>query len=112
LLLAGILPLSLLPMDDFSTALSLNDKVLHMLAYTALMLWFAGIVPQRRYYQLALALLAYGMIIELLQSLTVYRSMELADLFADAGGLVLGWILAKLGLWRWCEWLEHRVLIK
>jgi hypothetical protein len=36
--------------------------------------------------------------------------MELADLFADAGGLALGWILAKLGLWQWCEWLEQKFI--
>jgi VanZ family protein len=100
-----------MPLDNFSAVQLLNDKVLHLITYTLLMLWFAGVVPQRHYYRLALALFAYGMLIEGLQSLTTYRSMELADLFADVGGLALGWILAKLGLWQWCEWLEQKILI-
>ena len=100
--------LSLVPLDDFSAAQTLNDKVLHVLAYIVLMVWFGGIVPRQYYYRLFLALLAYGGAVELLQSLTDYRSMELADLLADTAGLALGWILANLGLRHWCEWLEQQ----
>jgi VanZ family protein len=41
-------------------------------------------------------LLAYGGLIEVLQSLTPGRYAELADLFADGVGLAIGAVLARL----------------
>jgi VanZ family protein len=55
---------------------------------------------------LAICLAAYGVLIELLQGLTVTRHPELLDLRADVAGILLGWILSIVGLRRWCVWLE------
>ena len=42
------------------------------------------------------ALLLYGALIEVLQSLTSYRFAEWGDLLADAIGLLPGWATARL----------------
>jgi VanZ family protein len=45
-------------------------------------------------------LLAYGGLIEVLQSFTPSRYAEFGDLFADGAGLALGAVLARLlALW-------------
>ena len=52
-------------------------------------------------------LLAYGVLIELLQQFTPYRSLALLDAAADLAGLLLGWGLALLGLNQWPRYLER-----
>jgi VanZ family protein len=104
-LLAVILVLALLP-DPGQLPINYNDKFAHALAFMALMLWFSGVVELRRLPMLALCLAAYGVLIELLQGLTVTRQPELLDLGADIAGILLGWILSIAGLRRWCTWLE------
>ena len=50
-----------------------------------------------------LGLLAYGALIEILQSMTPDRSAEWADLFADSLGIAIGWCaawVATIGLQR------------
>ena len=54
----------------------------------------------------ALALAAYGLLIELLQGLTRTRQAEELDLVADVAGILLGWLLSTAGLSRWCTKLE------
>jgi VanZ family protein len=105
LLLAAILVLALMP-DPPQLPLSYNDKTTHALAFMALMIWFSGVIEMRRLPMLAICLVAYGVLIELLQSLTVSRQPELLDVGADIAGILLGWILAIAGLRRWCVWLE------
>lgn len=104
-LLAVILVLALLP-DPGQLPINYNDKIVHALAFMALMLWFSGVVELRRLPMLAICLAAYGVLIELLQGLTATRRPELLDLGADVAGILLGWIIAIAGLRRWCIWLE------
>ena len=50
-----------------------------------------------------------GICLELLQSLTSYRSMEIADIAANTAGVVLGWILAVYGLSEMLQsWINAR----
>lgn len=105
LLLAVILVLALVP-EPGQLPIDYNDKVAHAFAFFALMLWFSGVVEMRRLPMLAICLVAYGVLIELLQGLTVTRQPELLDLAADVVGILLGWILSIAGLRRWCVWLE------
>lgn len=104
-LLAVILVLALLP-DPGQLPINYNDKFAHALAFMVLMIWFSGVVELRRLPMLAICLAAYGVLIELLQGLTVTRRPELLDLGADIAGILLGWVLAIAGLRRWCIWLE------
>ena len=104
-LLAVTLILALVP-EPGQLPIDYNDKFAHGLAFMALMLWFSGVVEVRRLSMLAICLAAYGVLIELLQSLTATRQPELLDLGADIAGILLGWILSIAGLRRWCFWLE------
>jgi len=108
LLLITILILSLMPLSGLVEMPPYSDKLLHALAFTILMLWFSGLVHARHYRWLFMSLLIYGAVIEVLQSLTDYRTLELADLLADASGLLLGWTLAHAYLGNWCADLEKR----
>src|SRR5688572_27168392 len=73
------------------------DKVSHVLLFAGLAMCGRWSYP-RRNAMLLLGLLAYGVLIELLQGLTSYRSAELLDVVADGVGLLMGWQLMRL--WR------------
>ena len=92
----AILVLSLLPpSSDLPT--TGWDKSNHMLGFGTLGLLGVRGWPGRAVAVLA-ALLAYGGLIEVLQSLTPYRSAEWADLFADGVGLGVGLLVARASL--------------
>ena len=65
------------------------------------MTWFGGVFRTRRVRWVALALLFYGILIELLQSRLPYRQAEAADVESDLCGILLGWILVAIGLRHW-----------
>jgi VanZ family protein len=71
------------------------DKSNHLLAFATLML-SGRLSWQRRPSLLALALLAYGGLIELAQTQVPGRDGEWPDLLADALGLALGLLADKL----------------
>lgn len=103
--LAAGLALALLPSSTVVTPAA-NDKLLHAAGFLALMVWFGGIFTRRLVARVALALAAYGLLIELLQSLTTSRQAEALDVVADVVGILLGWLLSAAGLSRWCTTLE------
>lgn len=88
------------------TALAFNDKLVHLIAFVGFMVWFGGVFKARLAPLVALGLAAYGISIELLQSLTVSRQAEALDVVADIAGVLLGWLLSAAGLSRWCLKLE------
>ena len=85
---------------------NVNDKVLHVVAFVALMVWFSGLFEVRYLSWLAAGLAGYGLLIEVLQSFTPTRQAEGLDLVADIVGILLGWLLSIAGLRRWCLVLE------
>ncbi|MEO8314882.1 MAG: VanZ family protein [Pseudomonadota bacterium] len=98
--------LSLMPGDKLPDA-HLSDKVEHILAYVALALWFGGIMTRSSYLLIVLALLAFGVLIELLQGGMGWgRQADLLDLGADAVGIAAGLLLALTPVGRWARWLE------
>ncbi|HSW19464.1 MAG TPA: VanZ family protein [Ramlibacter sp.] len=71
------------------------DKVNHALAFAVLAI--QGCLCWRAHAPRVLSgLLAYGALIEALQSLTPARSAEWLDLLADMVGLGLGWMALRL----------------
>ncbi len=76
------------------------DKAQHALAFGVLML--LGFLTYRRaFWKLAIALILYGVIIELIQSWTGWRSGEVLDAAADGVGIVLsGLLIQGHGFWR------------
>lgn len=71
-----------------------NDKLLHAIAFAALILPTAALIPRHLGWMVALAV-GYGIAIELIQPL-VDRSREFLDLVADCGGLAVGVVIGLL----------------
>jgi len=89
-----VMVLSLLPLGPEAPTLGW-DKANHMTAFALLALLGCRAYPAHVPTVLT-GLLAYGGLIEILQSFTAYRTAEWADLLADALGLPLGWVVARL----------------
>ncbi len=87
-----------------------GDKWGHLIAYAALSYWYASFIRDRcgRIWR-ALAFVALGAMIEILQSFTSHRSAEWADLYADALGVALGMSLALTPLGRLLPALDRRI---
>ena len=74
------------------------DKANHVLAFAVLGMLACLAYPERKV-PVLLGLVAYGVLIELLQSLTGYRNGDALDVVADAVGLLFGWTCTRLP-WR------------
>ena len=89
-----VIYLSLFPGPVFAVP-GFGDKLQHVLAYAVLMLWFANLhlsrIPRLGY---AIGFLAMGIALEFIQRWTGYRSFEVADMLADALGIITGWLLS------------------
>jgi VanZ family protein len=105
-LLAAVLFASLQP--GFGPTVPANfDKAEHLVAYTLLAVWFTGLVARGRYWVVACALLALGLLIEVLQGLmNLGRSAEVPDMLANALGVVVGITIALLSTGGWAPRLE------
>ena len=86
--LATLIPVETLP------NVSGSDKFYHLISFAILTLPIAIIRPKAMWLILSLSI-AYGGAIEIIQPL-VNRNCEMADLFADACGAVLGILGGKL----------------
>ena len=71
-----------------------TDKLVHMMGYAVLMFWWAQLVIRQRW-KLALAIMLFGALIELLQGLTPDRLPDAYDALANSGGVLLGWLAAR-----------------
>lgn len=71
------------------------DKLHHALGFAALaaVAWFGF---SGAWMRIGVSLLAFGALIEWLQSLTPTRAAEWGDLLADAIGIVIGLVVARL----------------
>ncbi len=68
-----------------------TDKLHHIFAYLALMLWFAQLYrPLATKLWIALGLVAMGIVIEFAQEQTGYRHFELIDMVAGGVGVMCG----------------------
>jgi len=106
LLMAIVLGLTLAPLGQTLAISFLSDKASHFIAFLTMMLWFCGIVRFRLTPLVALGLLAFGVLIELLQSQLPYRSAEFADGVYDLAGILTGWLLAVAGFRHWAVTVE------
>lgn len=87
------------------------DKLEHFLAYVVLGAWFAEILSDRRWW-VFIGLTVFGLLIEVAQSMTTYRSPNVWDLVADVSGIVAGMTLAWLGAMRWLDYIDRHALPK
>ena len=80
---------SLIPADDLLVTPS-SDKAAHVGAYVVLGALAALSVSRRRGVAAWLGVVAFGLLLEIAQALSGYRSFEWLDLVADAVGAGLG----------------------
>lgn len=103
-----------LPFWQFNNAseFTFSDKILHMATFAFLMAWFSGQYHQRHYPAIALGLVAFGVLIEVLQSFVPYRTSEWMDLYADGIGIAIGLLIAVFFIGGWTprveSWLGSR----
>ena len=86
-----------------------GDKFAHVAIYAVLAIWFAGIYTRSCYPTIAAGLILLGGGLELLQSTTGYRMGDWNDFVANGLGVVMGLMVARLGLGGWCAWIEPRI---
>lgn len=91
--IALIIYLSLAPISSVMPSAAGTDKVMHIAAYAIMMIWFGLIYKaRRRVIVLGIAFIILGIVLEILQGLTGYRSMEVMDMIANNAGVLIGWI--------------------
>ena len=88
------LALSLMP-PALDVSSGHSDKIVHLAGYALLTFWWAQLVTRRRW-TLAVAVMLFGVLIEGLQGLTPDRLPDLFDALANSGGVLLGWLFARL----------------
>jgi hypothetical protein len=108
LLVVSVWVLSLTPRPP-SVPLPGDDKGAHLIAYAAQMLWLAWILPPSRHALPALAFIAQGVLLELLQALGGVRMLEPADMLANAAGVLTAWALAATPLGGALTWVDARL---
>ncbi|MFK8084077.1 MAG: VanZ family protein [Granulosicoccus sp.] len=98
------------------TAVMLQDKVLHTLAYACLMGWFAQIYRHDlTRLVLVIGLTGLGVSIEFVQGTTGYRQFDVMDMVANTSGVLLAWALAYTRVGNVLAWTEQcfcKVLLK
>jgi hypothetical protein len=112
-ILAGAIAPAILPwLSGGSSGLPNVDKWMHGIAFALLAIWFTGQYARPSYGRVAIMLLAYGLLIEVVQTFVPYRTAEWADLAADAIGIGVGLAIATMATGGWSaraeEWLERK----
>ncbi len=84
-----------------------SDKAVHFAAYAAMMFWFAQVFPLKPIsFLIASGLILLGILLEILQGRSGYRTFEYADMAANALGVRLGLLMSRTkigGLFYVCE---------
>jgi VanZ family protein len=110
LLIVIVVYLSLTP-APLEIPVEQGDKYGHVLAYATLMFWFAQLHTGHRPRVLwACAFVAMGIGLEFVQRLTDYRTFEIADMIADACGVLIGWLIAPPRLPSLLALVESRIV--
>ena len=107
-MVAAVVVLSLIPLEiDLHEN---RDKLAHFAAYGGLSFWFGMLIDGRgRELRIAAAFALMGVALEFLQGLTDYRTLEIADMIANATGAALGWGLAQTPLRNALGWVERLI---
>src|SRR5438046_4145168 len=90
-LIALVIWLSLTP-QPIEIPVENGDKLGHVAAYATLMFWFAQLDTRHRMrLAYAIGFVMLGVALEFAQRLTDYRTFEVADMGADAVGVLSAW---------------------
>jgi hypothetical protein len=111
LLIMFVIVVSLMPNPPHVAHFSGNDKLGHFAAYIAITFWFDQIYTRNRArWRLALAFVILGISLEYLQRLSGYRTLEYADMGANAAGVLCALLLAQTPLSRCLAVVERSML--
>lgn len=89
---------------------NVGDKWQHILAYFVMMSWFSQLLVRKTLLiTAAFCFFAMGVVLEFLQGLTGYRSLDYFDVLANSIGILLGLGLAFTPLSRVLSWGDRRV---
>lgn len=92
--LVFVLIISLIPTPNIETPLSHSDKIVHFLIYFIMVSWFGQTKLFRFKLRYIIVLsIVFGILIELLQSLTSYRQFESFDILANSLGSLSAYAL-------------------
>ncbi|OZG75063.1 hypothetical protein BTA51_01300 [Hahella sp. CCB-MM4] len=80
---------------EYTPVATINDKLVHITAFIGLYSLLRITHPRRSVLVLAGYMLAYGLAVEIHQWFLPYRSFSIADLLADALGIVIGFYLTQ-----------------
>ena len=98
ILVISISIISILSTQEVNIESSVNflDKVLHFLcfSYLTLITWLSQILNKDLH--VYVIVLAYGILLEIVQRFLPYRSFEYLDIFADFVGIIAGFIIIKI----------------
>lgn len=90
---------------------SLSDKLMHIIAYFSLMLFFSQLFQSAKAHLiLAVLFTILGGLIEIGQGFTGYREASVLDLFANMIGIFIAWFLVALGAYRLFWFIEYHIL--
>ena len=101
-IIIGVLSLSAVPKLNLELGIKSGDKYLHFIAYFGLStIWYFALRNriQKRVFNffVPLALIFYGIILEILQSgITTYRTGDIYDALANTAGVIVGLVLFKI----------------
>lgn len=87
-----------------------SDKLLHAMTFAFLAVWFSGQYARASYWRIAAGLLAFGVLIEICQQATTYRTAEGMDLLANLAGIAVGLALAAVGAGGWSVRFENWII--
>jgi VanZ family protein len=74
-----------------------SDKLHHFLAYAGCMgLWAQVLTTPASRIKALMAIVAMGIAIEFLQGWSGFRTFEVADMVANTGGAICGWIASRI----------------
>jgi len=84
------------PPPKLDPGFTFGDKILHAGAYGVLMAWFLQLYHRRdSRITCMLSFVGMGVLLEYLQSMTDFRTLEFADMLANATGVLLAWIIVR-----------------
>ena len=73
------------------------DKLEHVLAYGVVTFWFCQLhAAPRTQFAFAVGFIAMGVGLEFVQGALAYRTYDEFDMLANAIGVILGWVVARV----------------
>ena len=106
----AVIFVSVSPIVEFAVInVNCEDKILHVVTYFLLMIWFSGLYKRRHQVGVAVFVMALGFFLEMIQLRLPYRYFEPADLVANGIGVLAGLGLSLWLLAGWCQRIEGRL---